>query len=310
MKIVRYTPDKAQEWDAFIGDSRNGTFLFLRGYMDYHSDRFMDHSLMYYNDKGKLLAVMPANERDNKLFSHQGLTYGGMILHADTRTIQVLEMFDLTTEYLRKRGFQEWYYKQMPTVYHRMPCEEDEYALWRHNAEIISCGMSSTIIKGAKASQTKRSDSNRLQRLGYRVEYDVPFEDFWPILEDNLLRTHGLRPVHSLEEIKLLKERFPKNICCCVARNADGEVESGAVMYIYGSVAHTQYLSSSIEGKKNNTMDFLILSLAKHYLENYQYFDFGISTERDGEYLNEGLIAQKEGFGGRGIVYKQYKIKI
>ena len=58
-EIIRYTPDKADEWNQFIAKSKNGTFLFDRHYMDYHRDRFEDHSLMFYLE-GALYALMPA----------------------------------------------------------------------------------------------------------------------------------------------------------------------------------------------------------------------------------------------------------
>ena len=78
MTICRYTPDKAALWDEFVGRSRQGTFLFERAYMDYHQDRFADHSLMVYR-KARLFALLPANATDGVLWSHQGLTYGGLL---------------------------------------------------------------------------------------------------------------------------------------------------------------------------------------------------------------------------------------
>ena len=36
-EIRRYSADKADEWNAFVATSKNGTFLFDRRYMDYHS---------------------------------------------------------------------------------------------------------------------------------------------------------------------------------------------------------------------------------------------------------------------------------
>ena len=45
-EIKRYSDRCKDEWDDFVRDSRNGTFLFMRGYMDYHADRFADFSLM------------------------------------------------------------------------------------------------------------------------------------------------------------------------------------------------------------------------------------------------------------------------
>lgn len=62
--IIRYAPALADEWNGFVARSKNGTFLFDRRYMDYHSDRFEDYSLMFYRE-GRLYALMPAN-RDRK----------------------------------------------------------------------------------------------------------------------------------------------------------------------------------------------------------------------------------------------------
>lgn len=319
MQLIRYTSEKQAEWDAFVKGSKNGTFLFMRPYMDYHSDRFRDHSLMYYNDKSQLIAIMPANERDNILYSHQGLTYGGLVLSLKTKTIQVMDMFDMTISYLRERGFTEWQYKQMPTCYHRYPSEEDEYALWRHHAEITSCGVSSTMLlekyttfNSHIVNSRKRSYHGNLTRMGYVIERNASLCDFWPVLTQNLLISHNLAPVHSLDEIQRLQDKFPQNIECVVARNPQGEVEAGAVLYKDNAVVHTQYLSASIQGKQRKAMDYLILEIINRIIkeDRFKIFDFGISTEDHGNFLNEGLISQKEGFGGRGVVYKNYSLRI
>ena len=46
--------------------------------MEYHSDRFKDYSLLFYRD-GQLVGLLPANIRNDTLFSHEGLTFGGVI---------------------------------------------------------------------------------------------------------------------------------------------------------------------------------------------------------------------------------------
>ena len=71
MQIIGYTPERKEEWDAFVRTSRNGTFLLLRDYMDYHADRFTDCSLMFYRE-GKLMALLPANLRkeEQTIYSH------------------------------------------------------------------------------------------------------------------------------------------------------------------------------------------------------------------------------------------------
>ena len=74
--VIKYNSNMKAEWDAFVETSKNGTFLFMRNYMEYHSDRFADHSLMFYCNN-RLLAVLPANIRESEktLVSHGGLTY-------------------------------------------------------------------------------------------------------------------------------------------------------------------------------------------------------------------------------------------
>ena len=94
IEIVRYTPDMAASWDAFVGQSKNATFLFYRGYMDYHADRFADFSLMFY-DKGRLCALMPANDDgQGTLWSHRGLTYGGLLMNQRCKAAQVCELMN------------------------------------------------------------------------------------------------------------------------------------------------------------------------------------------------------------------------
>jgi len=47
--------------------------------MDYHSDRYLDYSLLIYK-KDVLISVLPANIVEDQLYSHQGLSYGDFIL--------------------------------------------------------------------------------------------------------------------------------------------------------------------------------------------------------------------------------------
>lgn len=46
--VELYTPERKKEWNIFIENAKNSTFLFDRNYMDYHADRFQDSSLMIY----------------------------------------------------------------------------------------------------------------------------------------------------------------------------------------------------------------------------------------------------------------------
>jgi len=339
ISICRYTQNKQTEWDDFVKVSKNGTFLFLRSYMDYHSDRFQDHSLMFYNEKNKLIAVLPANSKTtastltpnlstlnsqpstlnsqpSTLHSHQGLTYGGFVLSPEIHISEVGELFRLTVAYLKENGFCEWIYKQIPYIYHLIPSQEEDYWLWRYNATLKACNMMTAIDLGNSeidiTSSRKRTYFNKLTRQGYTVAIDDNIRNFWPILEDNLMERFCSRPVHSLSEIELLKQRFPDNIVCCTVKNPDGKTLAGTLLFITQQVVRTQYISASHEGKHTNALDYLMLTLIRHYKDNpeYRYFEFGTSMAEDGIHLNEGLILQKEGFGGRAVACKTYSINI
>ncbi len=320
LEIRRYSEENKGAWDEFVRLSKNGTFLFRRAYMDYHSDRFADFSLLFYNAKGNLLALLPANlatddDGTRTLFSHQGLTYGGFVLGAKATMGDVSDLFQTTVDYLRQNDIHRFYYKQMPVCYHLCPAQEDEYALWRMGATIDVCNISSAVelnnphYDAPRARYSKRYGAARAAK-NYAVEETKDIVPFWRILETNLMERHGVKPVHTVGEIKRLMAAFPEEIKCFTA-NKNGQSEAGAVMYLTRQTAHVQYTSASPAGKADGALDLLFTTLIDKYKAlGYRYFDIGTSNEDGGRKLNSGLIAQKEGFGARGIAYKQWILNI
>ncbi|MBR1667675.1 MAG: GNAT family N-acetyltransferase [Bacteroidaceae bacterium] len=304
-EIIRYTSEKQAEWDAFIAQSKNGTFLMYRGYMDYHSDRFADCSLMFYL-KGQLYAVIPANINGHTFHSHQGLTYGGVVMNDKCTASNILHLFEDMNEFLKSIGVKKVEYKPIPHIYSSMPAEEDLYALFRCGASIVARGISTCIDLPIhrKWRQNRRTALNKSVTDGITVEISDDLEDFWNILDTNLMQSHGTHPVHTLNEMRKLKDAFPKNIVLWVAKNPSGNTVAGILLYQTTHVIHSQYISATPEGKKSGAIDAIMHEVLKS--EN-RYFDFGISTEQGGQYLNEKLIFQKEGFGGRGICYDTYE---
>ena len=295
-------------------DSKNGTFLFLRDYMEYHADRFDDYSLMYYKDD-KLLSLLPANRRDDALWSHQGLTYGGFVLNKKVHTAEIGEIFDKTKQFLHEAGIKEWYYKQMPTIYQKQPSEDDSYWLWRNGAETVECNLMSAINLNTEyyISQRRRTYASKLKREGWRIvcsSEGTLLKRFWKVLSENLKERYDARPVHSLEEIENLQRLFPDNIVCQGIESPEGKLEAGVLMFLSNQVARTQYISASPEGKTSKALDYLFIHLLEHYKNaGYQFFDMGTSMDDD-THLNDGLVAQKEGFGARGIACRTYKLTI
>ena len=307
-EIRRYSAEKADEWNQFVAESKNGTFLFDRRYMDYHSDRFVDHSLMFY-EGSRLLAVLPAHVADDTLCSHQGLTYGGLLMSPHLTIVQTMSLFREMNESLRAEGLRHVIYKAIPWIYHRLSAEEDIYALFHEcHARMVARDFSTNIFLqvGLRWERVRRRGIARAQKAGVCVERSDNYAGFWPILADNLMAKHGVKPVHTLQEIELLHGRFPQNIQLYQAVK-DGEVMGGVVLYVSQQVVHAQYSSATPEGKKLGVIDMLYDQIFRDY-RDYPYFDFGRSTEHaDGSGLNEKLVFQKEGYGGRGLVYDIYE---
>ena len=194
------------QWDEIVRNSRNGTFLHERGYMDYHSDRFTDCSLVALRD-GKMCGLLPANIDGDTLWSHRGLTYGGWIVplkHFDT-TVMV-EVMDAAIAWMQGNGLKRLVYKAVPHIYHRYPCEEDLYALFRHGSSLIETNISTTIDLTCPLplDRGNKSGSNAARKAGIKTGQSDDWEGYWDLLSSLLGERYGTRPVHTLEEIKLL----------------------------------------------------------------------------------------------------------
>ena len=310
IEIVRYNKEMCKLWDEAVASSRNGTFLHMRGFMDYHSDRFDDHSLLAM-DKGRVVAVLPANRRGTTVYSHQGLTYGGWLVADCCDMVAMMEVTDAAVAFLKADGVDTLVYKPVPHIYHRYPAEEDIYALHRHGAVMTECNISTVVDLAAplRMDRGNRSAVNRARREGITVGESQDLEGYWKVLSDVLGSRHGAAPVHTVEEMALLQSRFPDNIKLYTAC-LDGEIVAGVVMFFTAKVAHCQYIASSPSGREHKALSLLFDTLmGEASKQGVRYFDFGTSNEDHGRYLNEGLVTQKARLGGRGITYNVFTLK-
>ena len=309
-EVRKYTPEHQVLWDSFVRNSRSPLFMFERGYMDYHSDRFEDESLMFYRDN-ELLAVMPASRHDNQLRSHGGLTYGGMIYGEKMKQHTMLDCFSALREFCDRNEIATVLYKKIPHIFYLQPAEEDQYALFVNNAQIVSVGSSTVVnvkcpykmLKGRKAQIT------RAKREGVVISETKNFDAFFELENNVLLNRHGVVAVHTAKEMELLQQKFPKNISCVVAFY-DGAMIAGAILFVYDSVVHTQYLAADDKAREIGALDLVVSEcLNKYSSMQFSYFDFGTSQDpHGGGGVNEGLKSQKEGFGGRTIVQTTWEL--
>jgi len=305
--IMLYTPELKQTWNVFVAESKNGTFLFHRDYMGYHAHRFIDRSFLFVK-KGRVIAIMPCNLCGDVLHSHQGLTYGGLVMHKNIGAQDVLHLFGLLNRTLVEMGVQKVVYRPVPYIYHSIPAQEDLYALFRMKASHTGCNISSTLRYENRLgfAESRKCGIRKATRVGVSIRPGTSLEPFWRILTSNLVQKHHTEPVHTLEDMMGLQSRFPEHIKLYVA-DLEGDTVGGAIIYETPYVAHVQYIAASEEGKSAGVLDLLFDELINRVYRDKAYFDFGHSNEGMGEYLNEALLFQKEGFGGRGVVCNAYE---
>jgi hypothetical protein len=311
IEVAPYSANDHAHWDDFIARSKNATFMLDRDYMDYHADRFQDASLVFYSRPGQIAALVPANREGDTIYSHGGLTYGGVLSDERMTTPIMLRVFDAMLGYFESVGIRRLLYKAIPHIYHSLPAEEDLYALSLCGAKLVRRDVSTVIGQGCRGPVRKGAQHSRDQaaRAKLNLRESTDFATFWTILEENLAARHMARPVHSLAEIRLLQERFPQNIRLFGCFRGE-EMLAGAVVYESDRVAHTQYISASVAGKRVGALHLLLEWLITDQYGAKRWWDFGHSNEDAGRKLNAGLIENKEGFGGRAVVYDQYEIDL
>lgn len=320
IQVLRYTKSLTHRWDSFVRISRNATFLFLRDFMDYHQDRFDDCSLLFENQRGEIIALFPATEsmEQQMVSSHAGLTYGGLLLSPTTTSAQIIHIWQLITTYYREAGYQRLLVKPIPSIYHLVPSQEELYVLFRLQAKLVARGLSTTLNINQKPhlSTLRKRKIKKAKFTGIQYVDGGNLEEVWKILTEQLATLHKVSPVHSVEEIKKLMQAFPTQIRLFTAQTSTGEIQAATLLFLTPQVAHAQYIVASPRGRETGALDLLLdellYQLQQKQFNDYapQYFDFGISTENQGFFLNQGLIFQKEGFGGRGVVYDQYEINL
>ena len=310
IEVKRYNGKCASEWDAFVDNSKNGTFILKRGFMDYHQDRFSDHSLMIYQDQ-KLRAVVPAHEKDEVLYAHQGLTYGGFVWHKKIKFTQAFDCFKAALVYAHAQGLNTMNLKEIPRFYAQVPSDELDYFLNLEQAKCIKKDVALVIDydNALGFEKNRREGLNRARRHELKVVCDDNFEGFWDtILIPQLSEKHSANPVHSLEEIKLLASRFPESIKQVSVYHKE-KLVAGTTVFLTPTVVHPQYVMGDSDKNKLGSIDLAYDFIIKEFARGRRYFDFNTSSENNGALLNSGLLFWKQTCGARCITVSQYEIE-
>lgn len=311
MKIERYQEDKKDIWDDFVNSAKNAHFMHNRSYMEYHSERFIDHSLFIKDDSGNVLAIFPANENGGVLWSHQGLSFGSFITNTDMRMERMIHIFDTVIEYAKSQKFSKIIYKAIPHIYHQIPASEDIYALFLRGGTLFRVDVSTTIefSNPLPFSELRKRGARKAEKNGVEIRISDDITSFYKIINSIVRDKYDSSLTHSLDEIVRLKGLFSKNIKLHAAYLGDDMV-AGVLIYETKTVAHAQYIGANLVGREIGALDLLFLRLIQSEYRHKKYFDFGISTEQNGNKLNGKLISQKEGFGGRSTINQFYNLSL
>jgi hypothetical protein len=310
IELVEYRAEMKKEWDRLVKDSKNGTFLFYRDYLEYHSDRFVEKSFLVYK-KTKLIGIIPGHISGSTYISHNGLTFGGFVFSPETGVLDVVNSFKKLNDLLAGLGIKEVIYKPVPFHYHKIPSQEDIYSIFLNDGIKTVCNIASVISSDDRLmlTESRKSGIRKSRNKGFRIAESADFAAFWEILGENLKTKYDSAPVHNLDEIMRLKALFPEKILLYTA-NLGNEIVGGTVLFVSDNVVRAQYISANETGKKYGALDLLFFEILNNIFKEVKWFDFGTSNGSMGKEIKENLVFQKEGFGGRGIVYETYSYNI
>src|SRR5690606_9423553 len=279
-EVKKYQPQYKTQWDNFVSKSKNATFLFYRDFMEYHSDRFEDYSLVVFNGE-KVVGLLPAHVIHKKIYSHLGLTYGGLILDDNLGVNDVCTLFNTLVQHLKGIEFVEIVMKIIPFPYHSNYNSALEFALYQHQAQLQSRELNYFI--DLKSSLQIHKSKLKFKNKGFwnhlEIKSTTAFSVFWnELLIPVLKEQYNAAPVHTLSEIELLAKRFPENI---KQYNVflNEECIAGITLFISKSVVKSQYGVANAKGKEYRALDYLYITLLEHFKEqNFSFFDMGTTN--------------------------------
>ncbi len=307
--VKKYQESDYEPWNAFIGKAKNATFLFHRDFMEYHKERFEDYSLIVL-EGNKWVAVLPANRVGNEVFSHQGLSYGTIVVQKEVRIQEYLNIIRCLLLHLFQNGIGIINFKILPKIYNTFLSDELDYASFLVNAQVYQSDVYMVIDNHHQynPNRNRKRALKRANELAFEIREDNNYEGFWnAILIPNLKNRFDVMPVHSLDEINALAKLFPKQIKLFNAY-INGVLKAGVVVFITENVTHFQY--SSGDDDRNNTaaLDILFDFIIQKF-SNKKFVSFGSCSENSGLILNNGLAYWKESFGAIATVQTFLKME-
>lgn len=311
--VTRLNEANKSSFQQLYSQCAHITFQHSLKFMDYHEDRFEDHSVLILENetpKGYLLAARDLSNND-VVISHPGATFSGLVMTSDIKGSRLTELLASVLSFYRLEGFQTLIYKDVPRIYCPHSKGDFTYAAFRNQAQYHMVQLSAVIdLSHEDSFSSRRIRTLKKNSTQLNISNDwTNLNSYWDVLSDNLWDKFRARPVHTLAEIELLKESFGNSIELFTATQKNqSEIIAGILVFKSSRVWKTQYISSSIQGRELGAVDFLIQKIMNSARSmNAIYLDLGTSNENSGLVLNENLYNYKLEFGAEGVAYEQFR---
>lgn len=311
-----YTPDDEQSWDDLVAGSWNGTFLHTRRYLSCVDDAVADASLVVEDARGRLVGVLPAGVHatdQTMIESHPAVAYGGVVHRGDLTGPRMVAALEAIVDRYYHDGWRTLRYKAVPHVYHRMPADDDLYALYRLRASRSRCDVASVVDLSERLPPSSRRARSlrKAQRAGIEVTRGAEYVDaLWSVISERLADKFDAEPLHDAEALARLQTLFQNGVQCVVGL-LDRSVVAGVVLFRTGRVDHAQYIAADDRGYRTSALDAVLFACLDDCGQSgARYFSFGNSTVYGGRVFNEGLFSYKSGFGAGAVVHECYDLRL
>lgn len=314
-RLERYTPAHAAAWDALVAAAPNGPFLLRRSYLNYHADRFDDHSwLVWHGPRLRALFVAGTARHTPEpatLVAHPGLAYGGLVTAEILKYSELEAIMNLLRETARAAGFERLVLRPVPRVFCRLPDEGLLFWLHQHGARLTARELNSVVdlTQPFRIGTWRRGNLRKARLHGVHAGPGTDYATFWALLSHNLQQRHQRQPVHTLAEIEGLRDRNPGHLALYTACIGTEMVAGVLVFQDAGQgFRHTQYIAGNARAKQTGAVDAVLAYLLTEPAGPYRRLSFGISTVQGA--VNFGLLNQKEGFGATAEATDTYSLSL
>jgi hypothetical protein len=302
--VQNYSAALKNEWDSFINNSGHFTFQFKRLFLDKNELIDQDVSLIAKDGSGSIIAVFPIQlDRDvNELVSHSLSSYGGVVFANHLGVNGRLKIYESFMMDLRD-SFPGLTFKiRLPPAHvSNNESEIETWILWRlgfsPNSVVLHSAVDLRDVITFEKGRVRRDAGPGIEVFETRSPLLV--RGLWDVLSEVLKVRHKTTPVHTYNEIIQLQNEFAGFIRIFVCSRLD-QVLGGLVFFNTNNSFHLQYMAVGPIGRQLSIGDILIrkaLEIATH--EDFYFFNFGHSNEKNGLVFNEDLWSFKTKFGSK-----------